>query len=113
LTKPIKLVALFAVLAITAAVAVPALAAGTKTITVYDSTFLPNKVTVAKGTKVTWKWSNITYLPQNVTVTSGPAKFHSPTQDHGSYSKVLVKPGIYKIASTVSDLKMTVIVKAH
>jgi plastocyanin len=115
LTKSLKSVALFAVLVVAAlSVAVPALAASSAKVSIYDSLFLPNKLTVKQGTKVTWKWQATSYLPHNVTVTSGPVKFHSPTQDHGSFSKVMTKPGIYKISSTVDDgMKMTLIVKAH
>ncbi len=115
MTKPLKLVALLAVVAIAAvAAAVPALAGAPAKVQIYDSLFLNNKLTVKKGTKVTWTWAKTSYLPHNVTVVSGPAKFHSPTQDHGSFSKVMTKPGIYKISSTVDQgMKMTLIVKAH
>jgi plastocyanin len=94
-----------------AAFAIPALAA-TKTVKVEDDMFVAKKLTVAKGTKVTWKWSGV--QPHNVTVTKGPAKFHSKTQTKGSFSETLKKPGTYQIVCTIHvgvGMKMTVVVK--
>ncbi len=56
-------------------------------------------MTVKKGTKVTWKWTG--KLPHNVTVISGPKKFHSATQTKGSFAQTLTKPGTYKIVCTI------------
>ena len=59
--------------------AVSALAASpTKTVTVGDNFFKPKTVTVNRGTKVTWVWHSFG-IPHNVTVKSGPSKFHSRT----------------------------------
>jgi plastocyanin len=108
LKKTLTALALTVVAAV-AAFVVPALAA-TKTVTVKDSAFAPKSVTVKKGTKVTWKWTGT--LPHNVTVTSGPKKFHSATQTKGSFSQTLTKPGTYKIVCTIHQaLGMTMTVK--
>ena len=97
------------VMAATAVFVVPALAAS-KTVTVGDNFFKSNKLTVKKGTKVTWKWNG--KFPHNVTVTSGPTKFHSATQTSGSFAKTLSKPGTYKIVCTIHQaLGMTMTIK--
>ena len=102
-----KLLALAAVLAV--ALASVAYAA-TKSVGVRDNFFRPTKLTISKGTKVTWKWSG--KVPHNVTVTKGPQKFNSRTQTTGSYSHVFRKAGTYKILCTIHapGMKMTVVV---
>jgi plastocyanin len=97
------------VMAATAVFVVPALAAS-KSVTVGDNFFKSKNVTVKKGTKVTWKWTG--KLPHNVTVISGPKKFHSATQTKGSFAQTLTKPGTYKIVCTIHQaLGMTMTVK--
>jgi len=119
LPKSLRLIAVLVVLAIGAlAASVPALAGAPATVEVQDGFFFKDKLTVKLGTKVTWKWTPSTYLPHNVTVKSGPVKFHSPTKLSSSYkySHVFTKAGIYKIVSTTDThlgMKMTVTVKAH
>jgi plastocyanin len=106
-----KLAAAASVLALVvalAALAVPALAA-THSVKIGDNYFVKKggaTVSVAKGTKVKWNFSGAN--PHNVTVNSGPAKFHSPTKDSGSYSRTLSRAGTYKIVCTVhSGMRMT------
>ncbi len=74
-----------------------------------DNFFQPNHLTVSVGTKVTWTWTgNATH---NVTVVSGPQKFRSVDQSSGTYSRVMSKPGVYKIVCTFHpgmDLTLTV-----
>jgi plastocyanin len=93
------------------AIAVPALAASSKTVQVKDNKFVANKITVRKGTTVKWIWKG--KAPHNVTVTKGPAKFHSKTVVKGSFSKKLTKAGTYTILCTIHapGMKMTVTVK--
>ena len=57
----------------------------TKSIKVVDNKFRPASTSVARGTKVTFKWAG--KAPHNVTVVKGPAKFRSKTQTKGTYSK--------------------------
>src|SRR5215471_9036300 len=106
--KPLLALALV-VVAASAAFVVPALAASSKTVTVGDSFFKAKSLTVKKGTKVTWKWTGA--LPHNVTVTSGPTKFHSKTQMTGTFAQTLKKPGTYQIVCTIHKalgMKMTI-----
>ena len=100
--------ALVAALALALAVAIPALAA-TKTVAVKDSSFSPSKLTVRAGTKVVWKWRSS--LPHNVTVTSGPKKFHSKTQTSGSFTAIPHTKGTYRIICTIHHFQMTLVVR--
>jgi plastocyanin len=116
LPKSLRLIAVLVVLAIGAISAtVPALAGAPATVEVQDGFFFKDKLTVKKGTKVTWKWTKSTLLPHDVTVVKGPVKFHSPIKlsESYKYSHVFTKAGIYKIESTPdgSSMKMTVLVK--
>ena len=111
--RSLLVVALTAVAA-TAVSGVPAIGKGkSASVTVTDSLFINDKLTVKKGTKVTWKWENA-FQDHNVTVKSGPVKFHSTTKKSGSFSKLLTKPGVYKIVCTIHadiGMKMTITVK--
>jgi plastocyanin len=93
------------------AIAVPALAASSKTVQVKDNKFVASKITVKKGTTVKWIWKG--RAPHNVTVTKGPAKFSSKTIVKGSFSKKLTKAGTYTILCTIHapGMKMVVTVK--
>jgi plastocyanin len=85
-------------LVVSAVLAVSALGA-TKTVKIGDNFFKPTSVSVKKGSTVKWLWKGKS--PHNVTVTSGPVKFKSPTQKKGSFSKKLTKKGTYKIICTI------------
>jgi plastocyanin len=105
---------LVAMLAITAAVlagsSVVALAASTSQVKVGDNFFNVKRLTVGSGARVTWKWTGV--LNHNVTVRSGPSRFHSRTQARGSYSHVFTKPGTYSLYCTIHPfMKMTVVVR--
>jgi len=71
----------------------------TKKVTVNDNFFKSKKVTVAAGDTVTWKWKG--FSAHDVTVVKGPQKFESKLQSSGTYSRVIKKPGAYKIVCTV------------
>jgi plastocyanin len=87
-----------------------AAAAGPKTVSLGDNLFKPTKVTVTAGTTVTWKWTGGN--THNVTVVSGPEKFHSADQATGTYSHRMIKPGTYKIVCTFHPgMDMTLKVK--
>lgn len=94
-------------LVVATAFAVSALAA-TRTVTVKDDTFAPKSVSISKGSTVKWNWKGKS--PHDVTVTSGPAKFHSKTQKKGSFARKFAKTGTYKIICTIHapGMKMTV-----
>jgi len=71
----------------------------TKKVAVNDNYFKAKKVTVAIGTKVTWKWKG--FAVHDVTVVKGPQKFESKQQSSGTFSRVIKKPGAYKIVCTL------------
>lgn len=98
--KTIALTAAVATAGLAAATAIPAFAA-TRTITLKDNFFSPKSVTVKKGTTVKWVWKG--KAPHNVTVISGPVKFHSPLKMSGSYSRKLTRTGTYRIVCTIHD----------
>ena len=99
------------------AVAAPALSKH-KSLEVDDNYFVekgkPHTVTVRVGDTVEWEWEDGAQNPHNVTVTKGPAKFHSKTQSSGTFEKKLKKAGTYKIVCTIhasQGMKMTLKVK--
>jgi plastocyanin len=106
-----KFLVLAAVSVTAAALAVPAFAA-TKTVKVGNtgatSDWFISKaknhgtVTAKVGDTVKWVWAGT--FPHNVTVKSGPVKFHSKTQKKGSYSEKITKKGTYTIYCTVHGL---------
>jgi len=100
-----------------AAAAVPAVSALASTapekITVGDNFFKPKTVTIKRGTRVTWVWHSFG-VPHNVTVKSGPSKFHSrQLQSSGSYSHLFNKKGTYHLFCTLhpTQMKETIIVR--
>lgn len=104
-----------AIPALTAAVVSVALAvsafAATKTVTIGDNFFKPKSVSVSKSSTVKWVWKGKN--PHNVTVTSGPVKFSSPTKQKGTFSKKLAKKGTYKIICTVHGARQSLTVKVR
>ena len=103
-----RLLPLAAALIAAAALAIPALAA-TRTVAVKDSSFSPSRLSVKAGTKVVWKWKSS--LPHNVTVTSGPKKFHSKTQSSGSFTAIPHTKGTYTIVCTIHHFQMKLVVR--
>ena len=108
-----KILTAVALTAVTAAIAVPALAT-TRTIKIGYNYFVRNgsaTVTVRKGTKVTWKWTG--HAPHNVVVTKGPRRFKSNVQQRGTFSQVLRRAGRYSIVCTIHQpaMKMTLVVR--
>jgi plastocyanin len=106
-----KLILIALAVTATMLLAVPAIAAGGKSVKVGDSFFRPGKVTIGRGTKVTWNWGGV--LLHNVTVKSGPVKFHSKTFVNGSFSHVFARKGKYVIFCTLhpTNMRETIIVK--
>lgn len=97
-----KILVLATVAIMTAAVAVPAFAA-TKAVKIGDTFFVKKgtkpTISIKKGDSVKWTWTG--KLPHNVTVKSGPVKFHSKTQKKGTYSETIKKAGTYKIFCSI------------
>lgn len=102
-----KRIALLLVLGVAAAPVVPALGAGkVRSVSVGDFFFKPGALKIKKGTKVKWTWVGMT--AHNVTVTSGPNKFHSPTQTSGTYSHTFNQKGTWHLVCTIHGFTMTV-----
>src|SRR3954466_9099053 len=91
-----------------AVAAVPAAQAGsTKTVSVKNNSFSPGTVSVKKGGKVTWKWTQ-GGVPHNVTPASGAGSATSSKKGF-TFSKTFSKKGTFKYHCTIhSSMKMTV-----
>lgn len=105
-------------LAVAALAAAPATAAAPKPrkVTVADNYYLPAKLTVAKGTRINWKWGPDAFDVHDVKLKSGPKgvkKFHSQPGTAGfSYSRTLKTPGLYKIVCTLHE-EMTMSIRVR
>src|SRR6476659_6189086 len=107
--KALVLVLIAALAGVAGAVAIPAFAA-TRTVKLGDNFFRPKTLSVKRGTTVLFKWTGS--APHNVTVTSGPKKFHSRTQTKGSFKATPHTKGTYKIVCTIhAGMKMTLKVR--
>jgi plastocyanin len=91
--------ALALALALLAAFAVSALGSSSRSAQIGDFYFHPGKTTIGSGTKVTWSWKGA--LNHNVTVKSGPSKFHSKSQARGTFSWTFRKRGTYHLYCTI------------
>jgi plastocyanin len=107
--RALTLLALVA--AVTVLSAVTALASSTKSASVHNFSLQPGKLTIRKGTRVSWTWRS-SGIRHNVTVKSGPAHFHSRTQGGGTFSHVFNRRGTYHLYCTLHPwMKETVVVK--
>jgi plastocyanin len=92
-----------------------ALAAGTRSVKVGDNWFVrpgaAPTITVAKGTRVTWRWTGENL--HDVAVVSGPTTFTSDFQTEGTFSKTLRRRGTYVLRCDVhrKKMRMKVVVK--
>jgi plastocyanin len=88
-----------------------------KTVQVLDNYYLPAKLTVNKGSTVTWKWSfEQTLDVHDVKLKKGPRgapKFHSePAAGGYSFKRKLKVPGRYQIVCTLhEEMDMTITVR--
>ena len=102
-----KLLVVMLIAALSALLAVPALAA-TRSVKVGDDYFVRKgsvpTVSVKKGTTVTWRWAGKEM--HNVAVTRGPAKFRSSFKTKGTYSKRVTRTGTYTLVCTVHQPDM-------
>jgi plastocyanin len=105
-----KLPALIAAAGVSAALAIPALAASTKTDKVTDRGFSPASVSIKKGDSVKWLWSG--KKRHQVFQVGGPGHFHSPAHTgSGKFKHRFTKKGTYKFVDPYSSKYMTVKVK--
>jgi plastocyanin len=88
-----------------------------KSVEVADNYYLPDKLTIKKGTKVTWKWpDDIAIDVHDVKLKSAPKgvrKWQSEPASSGyRYKRKFKKPGKYKIICTLhEEMTMTIKVK--
>ena len=101
-TLPVALAAGAALLS-----AAPAVAAGNKTVKLYDNYFTPLELKVSKGSTVTWKWPLDPIDVHDVKLKKGPSgvkKFHSEPASSGYvFKKTLKVKGTYKIICTLHE----------
>ena len=91
----------------TAVAVVPAQAGSTKTVSVKNNSFSPTSVSIKKGGKVTWKWTQ-GGVPHNVTPAKGAGSATSSKKGF-TFSKTFSKAGTFKYHCTIhSSMKMTV-----
>lgn len=76
------------------------------TVTIGDNFFRPPKLTVKRGTVVTWEWTGMN--PHNVTFTS--LHKHSKTQTSGVFRLRFSKKGVYHYLCTIHRFKGTIVV---
>jgi plastocyanin len=93
--------------AVAALAAAPATAA-TRTVRIDDnyfgSTGSPPKVTVDKGTVVTWRWRGSSR--HNVVVDRGPVTFRSKKKRTGTFERTMRVRGTYRIICEVHEPSM-------
>ena len=91
-----------------AAAVVPAQAGSSKTVAVKNNAFSPTSVAIAKGGKVTWKWTQ-GGVPHNVTPASGGAGSKTSSKKGYTFTKTFTKAGTFKYVCTIhSSMKVTV-----
>jgi plastocyanin len=101
-----------------ALVAAPAVAGAPKprTVTIADNYYAPTKLTVRKGTRVTWRWPEVAGDVHDVklkTAPSGVKKFQSePASSLYEFKRQLKAPGRYRIVCTLhEEMAMTIQVR--
>jgi plastocyanin len=105
--RPVR--ALLLIIALLAAFGTATALAASPTVQVKDDFFSVKSVSVSRGATVTWKWAGALY--HNVKVKSGPVKFGSRTQLHGSFAHRFTARGTYKLyCSLHPHMLMTVVV---
>ena len=88
-----------------------------KSVEVADNYYLPIKLTVNRGSVVTWKWpADVAIDVHDVKLRSGPPgvrRFQSEPASSGyRYRRTLRKPGLYRIVCTLhEEMTMTIRVR--
>ena len=78
-------------------------------VTVGDDFYRPASLSVPRGTIVRWTWRGRD--EHDVTVTSGPARFASPVQRRGTFTRTLRRRGTYVVVCTIHGQRMTIRVR--
>ena len=89
-----------------------------KTVLVEDNFYGPQKLTVNRGSTISWKWGQDTADDHDVKLTKGPKGSKRFWSDPGAagyvYKRKLTKPGTYRILCTFheeDDMRMTIVVR--
>lgn len=97
--------------AIAAVAVVPAQAAQTKTVAVKNNAFSPATVSIKKGDKVTWRWTQ-GGVSHNVTPAKGGAGSRTTATKGYTFTKTFTKAGTFTYVCTLhSAMKSTVKVR--
>jgi plastocyanin len=98
--------------------AAPALGAARKTVAVGDNYLAPGKLTVKRGTTVTWRWPGYDQAGDvhDVGLMAGPKgvkKFRSEAASTGyKFGRKLTVPGKYKLGCSLHEgMRMTITVR--
>ena len=92
----------------TAVAVVPAQAGYGKTVSVKNNAFSPGSVSIRKGEKVTWKWTQ-GGVAHNVTPATGGSGSATSSKKGFTFSKTFAKAGTFKYICTIhSSMKVTV-----
>ncbi|HEX8158861.1 MAG TPA: cupredoxin domain-containing protein [Solirubrobacteraceae bacterium] len=98
--RPLALLAVSAISVAALGGQVAASAAATKTVTLKDIAFSPERLSVARGTTVTFRWRDGT-TTHNVTST-GAKRFKTiPDRTTGTARRKFTKAGVYRYACTL------------
>jgi plastocyanin len=84
-------------------------AARTVKVTVGDDFFRPARLSVRRGTRVLWRWRGRD--EHNLTVSSGPQRFHSADKRTGTFVRTLRRAGRYTIVCTIHGQMMRIRVR--
>jgi plastocyanin len=90
-----------------------------RTVKLFDNYYLPLKLTVNKGSTITWKWPvDVPIDVHDVKLKSGPEgvrKFQSEPASSGYvYRRTLKTPGLYMIVCTLhEEMTMTIRVRHY
>src|SRR3954453_15228007 len=93
-----------------AVVVVPAHAGATKTVAVKNNSFSPTTVSIHKGDKVTWKWTQ-GGVPHNVSPSGGGKGSATSSKKGFTFTKSFPKARPYKHICTIHPSQMKVTVK--
>ena len=83
------------------ALAVPAQAGRTATVTLEDVAFKPGKLTIRKGDRVRFVWKDGPYTGHNVRSRGTPRFKGSGTRTSGSYTVRFARKGTYRYVCTI------------
>lgn len=96
----------------TAVAVVPAQAGSTKKVSVTNNAFTPKALTVKKGTKVVWRWTQ-GGVPHNVTPANGKRGSATSSKKGFTFSKVMSRTGTFKYVCTVHPDAMRLTIRVR